>query len=249
MVNILDNQSTWFTFRLVISLRSPTQRTNQQKAIMMKHLPLLLAIGSSASAIELTPENFEVETHNKAVFLKMYAPWCGHCKKIKPDFDKLMEDYTSSESVLIADIDCTADGQPLCEKFGAKGYPTLKYGDPSDLQAYQGGRSYDELKEFVENILKPSCGVKNLDLCSDDEKAKIEQYSKMSLQELTSAVEKAELMIEELEDAFEEEVDQLELKYEAKIDEIKQAGYLLMVSVLEGKEGEEIVGAEAKDEL
>ena len=40
----------------------------------------------------------------------------------------------------MADVDCTAAGKPLCDSNGIKGFPTIKYGDPSDLQTYEGGR-------------------------------------------------------------------------------------------------------------
>jgi hypothetical protein len=79
---------------------------------------------------------------------------CGHCKKLKPDWDKLIEDFASSSTQLVADVDCTADGKALCDANGVKGYPTLKWGDPSDLQDYQGGRSYDDLKKFADENLK-----------------------------------------------------------------------------------------------
>ena len=52
-----------------------------------------------------------------------------------------MEEFKDSETQLIADADCTADGKPICDANGVKGFPTLKYGDPNDLQDYQGARS------------------------------------------------------------------------------------------------------------
>jgi hypothetical protein len=36
---------------------------------------LVLAAASTASAIELTPDNYEAETAGKSVFLKFFAPW------------------------------------------------------------------------------------------------------------------------------------------------------------------------------
>ena len=53
---------------------------------------------------------------------------------MKPAWDKLMEDFENKD-VLVADVDCTSnDGKALCEKVGVRGFPTLKYGDPDDLQ-------------------------------------------------------------------------------------------------------------------
>ncbi len=40
---------------------------------------------------------------------------------MKPDWDSLADEYKDSKTVIIADVDCTADGKPLCEKFGVKG--------------------------------------------------------------------------------------------------------------------------------
>ena len=54
----------------------------------------------------------------------------------------------------IPDVDCTAEGEQLCKEFGIQGYPTLKWGDPSDLQDYNGGRSYEDLKQFADEYMK-----------------------------------------------------------------------------------------------
>lgn len=43
----------------------------------------------------------------------------GHCKKLKPDWDKLMDEFNGSPGSLVADVDCTTEGQSLCEKHEA----------------------------------------------------------------------------------------------------------------------------------
>merc|ERR1712072_1677520 len=75
---------------------------------------------------------------------------------------------------LVGDVDCTAAGKPLCDSNGVKGFPTIKYGDPSALEDYKGGRDYDALKKFADENLKPMCSPSNLDLCDDEKKAEIE---------------------------------------------------------------------------
>jgi len=108
-----------------------------------------------------------------------------------------MEENAGSPTKLIADVDCTAAGQPLCEKHGVKGYPTIKYGDPTDLQDYQGGRSLDDLKKFADENLGPSCGPKNLDLCTDAVKEKFEKFMKMSVGKLEGKIRNTEKMFKE----------------------------------------------------
>merc|ERR1712127_865027 len=89
--------------------------------------------------------------------------------------------FKDSPTALVADSDCTAEGKSLCEKHSIGGYPTIKWGDPSDMQDYQGGRSYDDLKKFAEENLGPSCGPgDNIELCDAETKAKINKYVAMS---------------------------------------------------------------------
>ena len=89
---------------------------------------------------------------------------------MKPDWDRLADEYVDSKTVVIGDVDCTAGGKPLCEKYGVKGYPTIKTFSSTDTEgtAYEGGRSYDDLKKHAET-LGPSCSVDHKDLCSAEE--------------------------------------------------------------------------------
>merc|ERR1712012_241838 len=96
---------------------------------------------------ELTEAKWDTATAGKTVFLKFFAPWCGHCKAMAPAWADLMEEYAGSPTTLITKVDCTADGQSLCQKHGVQGYPTIMHGDPNDLQKYEGGRDEAALKE------------------------------------------------------------------------------------------------------
>merc|ERR1719301_369484 len=108
---------------------------------------------------------------------------------MKPAWDKLMDAYADSKTALVADVDCTSDGKPLCESNGVQGFPTIKWGDPSALEDYQGGRDYEALKKFAKENLKPMCSPANLDLCDDEKKAKIQELQAMSPEDLKAKVD------------------------------------------------------------
>ena len=107
---------------------------------------------------------------------------------MKPAWDKLMEEFASSPSSLVADVDCTESGKALCETQGVQGFPTIKYGDPGDLKDYSGGRDFDSMKKFAEENLGPQCGPANLDLCDAATKAKIEKFMAMSLDRVEAKI-------------------------------------------------------------
>mmetsp|Transcript_79021 Transcript_79021/g.246091 ORF Transcript_79021/g.246091 Transcript_79021/m.246091 type:complete len:128 (-) Transcript_79021:154-537(-) len=108
-----------------------------------------------------------------------------------------MDDFKGSPTALVADVDCTTEGKELCERHKVGGYPTIKYGDPSDLKDYQGGRSYDDLKKFADENLGPTCGPTNLDLCSAETKTKLEVFMKMTADRLEGKIRNAQKVLAE----------------------------------------------------
>lgn len=159
-------------------------------------------------------------------------------QKMKPDWDKLMDAFADSKDALIADVDCTTDGKPLCDANGVRGYPTIKWGDPSALEDYKGGRDYDSLKKFAEENLKPICSPSNLDLCDDEKKAEINKFMDMASDELDKLIETAEKKMEEAEESFKTGVSALQEQYqkmttdkEETLEKIKNEGLGLMKAV------------------
>mmetsp|Transcript_118578 Transcript_118578/g.330838 ORF Transcript_118578/g.330838 Transcript_118578/m.330838 type:complete len:138 (-) Transcript_118578:123-536(-) len=115
---------------------------------------------------------------------------------MKPAWDRLMDDFKGSATSLVADVDCTESGKDLCEKHGVEGFPTIKYGDPNDLKAYEGGREYEALKKFADENLGPQCGPDYMDLCDEKTRKKIEKYQAMSAADLEAKVAAATRTVE-----------------------------------------------------
>merc|ERR1712216_419570 len=203
----------------------------------MRVILALLAVVAAVSALELTPDNFDEATNGKSVFIKFLAPWWGHCKSMKPAWDKLMDEFKDSKSAVVADVDCTVH-QDLCGKHGVQGYPTIKYGDPNNLEDYQGGRSFEDLQTFAKENLGPSCGPANLDLCDADQKEKVEEAMALSDAEIDTKIKEGEKALEDAESNFKSEVEKLQATYEKLMKEkdetianVKSSGLGMLKSV------------------
>ncbi|KAL3822673.1 hypothetical protein ACHAXA_009555 [Cyclostephanos tholiformis] len=59
---------------------------------------------------------------------------------------------------------------------GILGYLMLKWGNPSDLHDYQGGRLFEDLRQFADKDLKTQCSIMNLDMYDNDKGAQIKRY-------------------------------------------------------------------------
>jgi len=160
---------------------------------------------------------------------------------MKPAWDKLMKNWNKGDRVktsLIADVDCTAEGKPLCEQVGVQGFPTIKWGDVSSLETYEGGRDYDALKKFAKENLKPMCSPANIDLCDEDKKKEIAEFQAMSAEDLSAKIDEKKAEIKTAEETFETEVKKLQDTYsqlqkdkDEAVANVKSSGLGLMQAV------------------
>jgi len=188
----------------------------------------------------------------KVVFIKMFAPWCGHCKAMEPDWNRLMAEYANSETKLIADVDCTAAGEPICDNNAVASFPTLKFGDPYALEDYTGDRTYDDLKKFIDEELKPMCSAINIDLCDDDQKKEIETFAALTLEELVAKIKAEEEKIINLKERYEVDVEKLQQEYQKLMDDHAAAERAIQgaeLGTMKAVFASKISGQTKKDEL
>lgn len=169
---------------------------------------------------------------------------------MKPAWDALMDEYKGHKTTLVADVDCTAAGKPLCTTHGVSGYPTIKHGDPAALEDYSGGRDADALKKFAAG-LKPLCSPSNMDLCDDESKANLEKLLALDDAEIEKRITEGDKKIKDAEETFSTKLEALQAEYQGlvktrddTIAEVKASGLGQLKAVKAFK-----ASAPAKDEL
>jgi len=94
-----------------------------------------------------------VFTEDKDVMLEVYAPWCGHCKKLEPEYLKVgkkVEREGFSDILTIAKMDGTLNDSPV-DTMSWSGFPTMYYvkaGDKTPIK-YEGARDAKGIWKWI----------------------------------------------------------------------------------------------------
>jgi len=106
---------------------------------------------NGGEVLQLGPDNInESLADSSPLFVKFYAPWCGHCKEMAPAYRELAN--SAIGDVRIAEVDCTQKGSShLTERFGVHGYPFLLMLTDGGMKIYKygGQRTIGGMLEFV----------------------------------------------------------------------------------------------------
>ncbi|CAG5895846.1 unnamed protein product [Menidia menidia] len=100
-------------------------------------------------------KNFDdiVMDTQKDVLIEFYAPWCGHCKKLEPDYLALAKKYKGEKNLVIAKMDATANDVPH-DSYKVEGFPTIYFAPSNSKQSpvkLEGGdRTVEGLSKFLE---------------------------------------------------------------------------------------------------
>ncbi|KAK7529809.1 prolyl 4-hydroxylase, beta polypeptide [Phyllosticta citribraziliensis] len=125
------------------------------------------ALASASDVHELTKDTFnEFVSDNELVLAEFFAPWCGHCKALAPEYEEAATQL-KEKNIKLAKVDCTAHGE-LCSDHGVEGYPTLKvFRGLENISPYQGQRKADAIISYMTKQSMPAVSTLSKDTITD----------------------------------------------------------------------------------
>ncbi|KAI7685875.1 Protein disulfide-isomerase A4 [Sarcoptes scabiei] len=105
------------------------------------------------AVITLNEINFQSTIDSEQLILvEFYAPWCGHCKRLKPEYERAAKRLKQIENpIKLAKIDATVE-KNLASKFDVKGYPTLIVFRKGKKSLYKGPRDENGIVDYMKRF-------------------------------------------------------------------------------------------------
>ncbi|GBG76316.1 hypothetical protein CBR_g22064 [Chara braunii] len=110
-----------------------------------------------SDVLVLTPDNFDdALKNNDYILVEFYAPWCGHCKELKPEYAKAATILKSDPTpAVLAKVDADAH-KDLAKQYAISGFPTLLWFEKGKKKDFKGEREVDAIVKWVRGRLGPA---------------------------------------------------------------------------------------------
>jgi protein disulfide-isomerase A1 len=152
--------------RLLANGNEPTSNslkyaeTRTRVAILMRLIssPAVLSVVASLASVayaitasevvELTNDSYgDFLKNNNVTLVEFFAPWCGHCKQLEPEYKKAAGKLVE-HGIRLANVNCV-DHDKVCSDNGISGYPTLKIFKNGSEMEYAGPRDADGIVKYM----------------------------------------------------------------------------------------------------
>jgi protein disulfide-isomerase len=144
-----------------LASKSAQENSAATKATGQKSTPAVIP-NPQGTSVPLTAESFQkfVTKTRDPWFIKFYAPWCGHCQALAPNWLQMAREMKGVLNV--GEVNCDVEKR-LCKDAGVRGYPTIYFFKGGERVEYEGLRGLGDLIAYAQKAVDIGSGVQYVD--------------------------------------------------------------------------------------
>ncbi|KAL2170058.1 hypothetical protein VTG60DRAFT_5330 [Thermothelomyces hinnuleus] len=129
------------------------------------------AVATASDVVQLKKDTFDdFIKSNDLVLAEFFAPWCGHCKALAPEYEEAATSL-KEKNIKLVKVDCTEETE-LCQQHGVEGYPTLKvFRGLDNVAPYKGQRKAAAITSYMVKQSLPAVSEVTKDTLEEFKKA------------------------------------------------------------------------------
>ncbi|CAH0398787.1 unnamed protein product [Chilo suppressalis] len=108
---------------------------------------------SSSRVLELSDKFIDI-SNDGMWFVKFYAPWCAHCRRLEPIWAHVAQNLYNSP-IKVAKVDCTRF-TAVATHFKIRAYPTIMFLKGSFQHEYTGDRVKEDMVNYALRMSQPA---------------------------------------------------------------------------------------------
>lgn len=97
---------------------------------------------------ETTCEELPSKLNKDKQLVLFYANWCGHCKKMKPDWDSASQEVGNEKMMKVDVGEGTPEQKKMMEKYDVQGFPTILVFENGEYVSKHEERSKKSFLDF-----------------------------------------------------------------------------------------------------
>ncbi|KAG8383885.1 hypothetical protein BUALT_Bualt04G0060700 [Buddleja alternifolia] len=111
--------------------------------------------------LTLDHSNFsDIVAKHSFIVVEFYAPWCGHCKNLAPEYEKAASVLSSHDPpIVLAKVDANEEAnREIATEYQVQGFPTIKIlrNGGKNIQDYKGPREADGIVDYLKKQVGPA---------------------------------------------------------------------------------------------
>lgn len=148
----------------MLSLSSFVPKMSSSTMMIVGVMLLFLGVGlyyyfnvaQTKSTFLENKEFVDNEFTDEAMLYFFHTTWCPHCKKARPEWEKVVKKVEGQTingvKVITRDVDCDKEDE-LAGSFGVEGYPTIKLAKGNQVFDFDAPPKADKIMAFLETSL------------------------------------------------------------------------------------------------
>jgi len=125
-------------------------------------------------SVPLTAESFQklVTSTQDPWFIKFYAPWCGHCQAMAPNWKEMAKEM--KDVLNVGEVNCDVESR-LCQDARVSAFPTIYFFRGGERVEYTGLRGLGDLLSYTKKAIGPGSSIEDVDAATFKELEETEE--------------------------------------------------------------------------